>query len=102
MPCMAQEVAPYIFNCSFLTGLNLAGCNISLELSCKLCDGLKFTPRLKVLDLASNDIGPKGARILAESIKRWGKGSSLERICLKRCNLDATSCVSGIGSIGVL
>ena len=53
-----------------------------------------FTPHLKILDLSFNDIGPKGAIILAESINRWGNGPPLERIYLKGCNLDSTSCVS--------
>ena len=94
MPCMALEVAPYISNCIFLSSLNLANCKISEELSWKLCDDLKFTPQLRVVDLSSNDIGPKGARILAESISRWGNGPPLVRMYLKGCNLDSTSCVS--------
>ena len=94
MPCMAQEVVPHIINFNFLAGLNLTNCKISEQLSWKLCVNLRFTPHLKMLDLSFNDIGPKGARILAESINRGGNGPPLVWMYLKGCNLDSTSCVS--------
>ena len=94
MPCMADEIIPHISNFIFLTGLNLANCNISEELSSNLCDDLQYTPHLKSLDLSCNHLGPKGARNRARSIKRWGNSPKLDRIDLKNCNLDPTGCVS--------
>ena len=70
MPYTVQAILPHISTFIFLTGLNIANCKISEEVSSKLCNDLQFTPNLKMLDLSCNRLGPKGARNLARSIRR--------------------------------